>query len=231
MRNLPPDFPSVVPQAGDALVLVARIDEWRDGEERLSAVERERLRHLTHPRTAETFVAGRSLLRAALAAVLGEAPETIGLTLGRHDKPALEAPGDLAFNLTHSDEHVALALTRGAEIGLDIEPTAPPEREAVAEVVMTPEELAAFRAVPGPERDKAFLSLWTRKEAILKAAGSGFSVEPRALAVGFGAEAGRATLPGYGGWFAVRAVERPGWPPMAVAFWNSEVGNTTLLEV
>lgn len=231
MRHLPPDFPGTVPQAGDALIVLARIDDWRDGHARLSEAEQGRLRHLTHPRTAETFVAGRSLLRAVLAHVTGAAPDAIALTLSKHDKPALADRTDLFFNMTHADEHVALALTRGAEIGLDIEPTAPPEREAVAEVVMTHEELTAFRAFPEAERDKAFLSLWTRKEAILKAAGSGFSVEPRALSVGFGAEAGRAALPGYEGWFAVRAVERPGWPPMAVAFWNSAVGNITLLEV
>ena len=59
------------------------------------------------------------------------------------------------------------------------------------------DELAAFRLLAGVEAESAFRRLWTRKEAVLKAAGMGFSRDPRSFAVGLSADAGRVSLDGH----------------------------------
>jgi 4'-phosphopantetheinyl transferase len=51
---------------------------------------------------------------------------------------------------------------------------------------MTDAELAAFVALDPAERPDAFARLWVRKEALLKAGGLGFSVDPRAVSAGIG---------------------------------------------
>ena len=50
---------------------------------------------------------------------------------------------------------------------------------------MHPAELALFERIPEHRRTAAFFRLWTRKEAALKAIGTGFLTEPRSLFVGF----------------------------------------------
>jgi 4'-phosphopantetheinyl transferase len=49
---------------------------------------------------------------------------------------------------------------------------------------MTAEERAAFAALPEDQRKTAFLRLWTRKEALLKADGRGLMHDPRQVTVG-----------------------------------------------
>ncbi|WP_158266704.1 4'-phosphopantetheinyl transferase family protein [Alsobacter soli] len=230
--TLPPQFPHEPAGRGDVVVLVGRIADWSASPDLLSAPERERLGSLRHPGTAAAFVAGRTLARLALARWLHCTPGEVAISLGRHEKPSLCREAPVRFNLTHSDRHVALALTVECEVGVDIEPTAPPDRDAVAEVVMVEAEIAAYKRLPQGDRDAAFLRLWTRKEAVLKAAGSGFSVDPTALSVGFGPIAGTVALPGYAGWFSVAdvtIVTQEGALPAAVSLWNETVGSVSVL--
>ncbi len=48
--------------------------------------------------------------------------------------------------------------------------------ELLAERVCTPAERAYLRAVPAPERRRALVRLWTRKEAFAKALGRGLEL-------------------------------------------------------
>jgi 4'-phosphopantetheinyl transferase len=59
-------------------------------------------------------------------------------------------------------------------------------RDDLWRVASTPAELDALGALPEEERDAAFLALWTRKEAVLKACGRGLTVPLTALAVTLG---------------------------------------------
>jgi 4'-phosphopantetheinyl transferase len=223
----PPDpFPPEPLVEGRVLVLISEIARWAAGAERLAPEERIRAEAISHPATARAFVAGRALARTCMARLLGLAPGKIPIAIDERSKPTLALPTRLRFNLSHSDEHVALALTLGAEVGVDLEPTAPPDRDAVAEVVMTPAELAAFLAIPPDERDAAFLKLWTRKEAVMKAGGTGFSVDPRLLTVGTGPIRGLVAMPGFAAPFAL--ADLPGPIAAAVALHAPSVEATVV---
>lgn len=114
--------------------------------------------------------------RGVLARYLGVAPPAVVLARGPYGKPRLAAPAGgapLEFNLAHSGGLVALAVARHG-VGVDVEAIAPlPGLDALAARCLDAAERAAWLAAPAAGRLDAFLRLWTRKEACLKAAGTG----------------------------------------------------------
>ncbi len=131
-------------------------------------------------RTAAGAVPSDRVLRRVLALYLGEAPEEIELARGEHGKPRLAAePGRLAFNLSHSGPLALVAVSRGREVGVDVE-REKPERDllALAERALTTEDAAAVRSAEVGERTRVFYALWARHEARLKCLGVGLAGAP-----------------------------------------------------
>jgi 4'-phosphopantetheinyl transferase superfamily protein len=88
-------------------------------------------------------------------------------------KPAIVQPVPYRFNLSHSGPSVAVAVA-DADVGVDIERCRPmPRMGAVAETVFHPAERRWLWRQSSIETH--FFRLWTMKEALLKAAGTGFS--------------------------------------------------------
>ncbi len=150
---------------------------WLDDEERRRA---ERIR--VEPAGA-AFVAGRGLLRWRLGTCLGLDPREIVLRIGEHGKPELESSGNRAsgpavgFNVSHSGDHVLVALGFAHRVGVDIEsPRAIPNPEALARRYFSESENDALRRLDADERRLAFHRAWTRKEAYAKALGLGLQV-------------------------------------------------------
>jgi 4'-phosphopantetheinyl transferase len=67
--------------------------------------------------------------------------------------------------------------------------TAPPT--AVAEALLSSAEAATLERLAAPERDRVFARAWVRKEAVLKALGTGLAIDSRLIEVGTGDEAAR----------------------------------------
>ena len=83
----------------------------------------------------------------------------------------------LNFNLSHSRGFMLLAVTRGREVGVDIELI---DREfataEVAERFFSQREIFSLRSQPNPLQTEAFFNCWTRKEAYIKARGEGLTL-------------------------------------------------------
>ena len=143
----------------------------------LSEPERTRAARFHFARDHDRFIAGRGLLRRLLGRHLAMPPEQIRLMTGPNGKPELDPafhPGDLTFNLSHSENRALFGLTYGRRIGVDIERVRPNiEIETLAERFFAPGETAALMALPEAQRVPAFFACWTRKEAYLKALGEG----------------------------------------------------------
>jgi 4'-phosphopantetheinyl transferase len=107
---------------------------------------------------------------------LGIAPGALIFGIGEHGKPYLVAPKPPAafgFNLSHSGDVVVLG-TAADDIGVDVEKLRPvPNAESLARRFFSPAEGELVGAALDPERDRAFLRIWTQKEAWLKATGLG----------------------------------------------------------
>lgn len=87
-----------------------------------------------------------------------------------------EALDGWSHSVSHSGDVVVVAVAFGAQVGVDVE-QAHPDRpwERLARRFFHPDETDRLLAMPVGEAETAFFELWTRKEATLKALGSGLS--------------------------------------------------------
>ncbi|MEM5341660.1 4'-phosphopantetheinyl transferase family protein [Paraburkholderia azotifigens] len=146
----------------------------------LSAQERERANRFLHELHRRRFVAGRGELRRRLGCYLGVSAREVAIDYGSDGKPfcTIQPPGwTLCFNLSHSENAAALAVSNGFEIGIDVELIRPIEENLPLEV-FSAQERVQFAALPEAQRQHVFFESWARKEACLKALGTGFMIAP-----------------------------------------------------
>ena len=131
------------------------------------------------------FVTARAMLRLILARSTGIPPEQLTFAFGEHGKPRLETGGP-CFNLAHSGDTVVIAVARD-HVGVDVEELRVlPNADRLARRICTPSELDTLGSLPEAERDPALLRLWTCKEAVLKALGSGIGGGLRSVEIDAG---------------------------------------------
>ncbi|MGW7201895.1 4'-phosphopantetheinyl transferase family protein [Streptomyces sp. NPDC054837] len=140
----------------------------------LSGREAERAGRCRFEADRRRFVVAHGALRRILAGYLDVSPEELRLERGRHGKPRLADGADLRFNLSHCGELALVAVSRHAEVGVDVDRLRPGVAvEAFAERFFPASDARFVAAAAGPtERGERFLRLWTRKEAVVKAAGA-----------------------------------------------------------
>lgn len=136
----------------------------------LSEDEASRAAAFVYERDRRRFVVGRGRLREILAITTGQSPGDVQFQYDALGKPGL-ASGP-PFNLSHSAGWAALAISPGPAVGVDIEALRPIDR-AVAERFFSPQEVAALSRLGTQEWPGGFFRCWTRKEAFLKACGTG----------------------------------------------------------
>lgn len=127
------------------------------------------------------YLVTRALVRNVLSKYLqGVPPEDIKFTTNKHKKPYV-SPEQLAFplqfNISHSDKMIVMAVSAGNEIGVDVEYL---DRDNsvfdIAERFFTENEYQHLKALPDEQQNKRFFSLWTLKEAYIKACGKGLYI-------------------------------------------------------
>jgi len=143
----------------------------------LDTHERERMVRFRQPLDQARYLAAHALTRIVLGDALGSPAEVLTFDrtcrCGRqHGKPVLLQAGAPAFSMTHSGQLVGVAL-HTTPLGLDVEEIRPvSDLTSMAKHACSPAELGAGAA----RTVEAFFSVWTRKEAVLKATGDGLSV-------------------------------------------------------
>ncbi|MEW6352919.1 MAG: 4'-phosphopantetheinyl transferase superfamily protein [Pseudomonadota bacterium] len=152
------------------------VSRWR---EFLSADEQARAARFHFQKDRAQFIAARGLLRTLLGCYLNTPPAALRFGYNEYGKPALLEqcnPSDVRFNYAHSHGVVLCALARGREVGVDLERVqTQPEHEHIAAQFFSAREIAALRALPPAQRQRAFFTCWVRKEAYIKALGKGLS--------------------------------------------------------
>ena len=147
----------------------------------LSTDEQQRAERFRFPGGKRRYTIARGSLRRILAAYLEVEPASIRFRYSGLGKPLLGGPhleSDLSFNVAHSHELALIAVARQRAIGVDIEHVRQVRSFLeLAERYFSPAEVAALRSIEGESAQlSAFLTAWTRKEALLKATGKGLSI-------------------------------------------------------
>jgi len=156
----------------------------------LSDEERRRCERFRREQDARAFTARRAFARSVLASYLGRQPGELEFVTNAHGKPALARPeGGLTFNWSRSGDWMLLGVTWGREVGVDVERLHARVRDeeelsSLAARVLTPLERDSLAALAGRERMTAFVRAWARKEAVLKALGTGLARDPATVEVG-----------------------------------------------
>jgi medium-chain acyl-[acyl-carrier-protein] hydrolase len=156
----------------------------------LPPAERDRLGARAQPHRRRALCAHAALRILAAAASTGALPLP-ELAADARGKPVLDAWGRqeggtrgaaeadtyrLQVSLSHAGAYAAVALSTAGPVGVDIEGTPPlPDRERFARGILSAAEYDDWRRVPEEDRDTAVMRAFTRKEALLKALGTGLA--------------------------------------------------------
>jgi 4'-phosphopantetheinyl transferase len=145
-------------------------------EKVLSPLERERISRFTSADLRRRSATARAALRIILARYVGVAPERLSFDFGPQGKPSLSGcDATIQFNLTHTGSLAFLAVAAEA-MGIDAELINPKlEWEELSSRFFAPAEAADIRLLPTSLQVEGFFACWTRKEAYIKALGTGLS--------------------------------------------------------
>lgn len=147
----------------------------------LNAEEQARAGRFLVERAFREFVLGRLLLRLGLAAHLGGEPQAFQIQALPNQKPFLiNGPENFDFNITHSGGMAACAFHTQGAVGIDMEAGHQGlEVEALVNRLLSESESALYAGLAGAAKFRFFFDVWRAKEAIVKAAGLGLSVDFR----------------------------------------------------
>ena len=122
---------------------------------------------------AQRFCAARTFLRRLLATHLNVRPDEVTIHITRQGKPQLvSTDGPLWFNLSHTGDHLLLALSSGYQVGVDVETIrGVGNRQRIAERLFSPADQRELR-LSGYD-PATFTQLWTGLEARQKCLGQG----------------------------------------------------------
>ncbi|WP_340701564.1 4'-phosphopantetheinyl transferase family protein [Brevibacillus borstelensis] len=137
------------------------------------------------------FLLGRMLLKSMIGQKRGVLPEEVRFIKNEYGKLFLDSrhvagsiKRPLFFNLSHSGRMLVCAFSEIEKTGIDVEAVKKDCCFEVMRTVFVPEEIAYVEQQETPSmKREAFYQLWTRKEAVMKALGKGFSLPPLSFSV------------------------------------------------
>ncbi len=155
----------------------------------LDAEERGRWRGYLHLGARRAFSLCRAALRIILCERLACQNEQLAFITVQHGKPFATVDGTpavISFNISHSGNHGLIALAPAGRLGVDVEEYVARrylDKLATSATVFAAHEREALARVSGDDKVRLFARLWTIKEALAKAIGTGFSIAIAALEV------------------------------------------------
>lgn len=161
-----------------------RPDREREGRalDLLDDEERRRADRFVVKGARRRFSLCRAALRINLCERLGCGNDELSFGYLEHGKPFARvdgAPSSVSFNVSHSGMHGLIGFAERQGLGVDLEERAPDrDFDGIGSRVYGPAERRALTAATGPGKTELFYRLWSLKEALIKALGTGFSLDP-----------------------------------------------------
>jgi 4'-phosphopantetheinyl transferase len=166
-------------------LLDLQADSAFDCSEWLGAEERSRARKFHQAGHRTRYEGAHAVLRWRLAQLSGMGVRDLAFRRGPWGKPALEEPSCPRFSLSYRDALALVATSVDFEVGVDVDSLeGVQDLDGTAVEIMTAQEYCAWSGAPSQARLPALLNCWTRKEAVLKAIGTGLYLDPKCVFVG-----------------------------------------------
>lgn len=125
------------------------------------------------------YILCRGFLRILLNSYLSIKPKNIIFEYNSYGKPELsqfQNSKNIKFNISHSEDYFLIAITEKYDIGIDIEKIKKiDDFMIIAESVFSDAEYNLLKKTPCNKQLKSFYSIWSQKEALIKASGKGVS--------------------------------------------------------
>lgn len=142
----------------------------------LSEDERDRVSRFKFANDRNNYIVCRAVLRKLSAQYLKMKPQNIGFAYTDFGKPRFALETALKFNVSHSGDFAVIGFIKNQTIGIDIELIKQDfDVLEIAHNFFSKKEIEALKHLPKYLNHLGFYRCWTRKEAFIKAEGSGLS--------------------------------------------------------
>lgn len=152
----------------------------------LAQEEKERCDRFRHVTSRERYLIARWLLRTSLSRYVDIDPRDWQFSKNQFGRPEIALPNlsALRFNLSYSGEAALLGVAWARDIGVDLEyVNTSIDVMQLARHHFAPLEVEQLESVPDKRRRDLFFTIWTLKEAYVKARGMGLSFPLKEFAV------------------------------------------------
>jgi len=163
-------------------VWISSLEVPAETERRLMAyvtpMEFARMHYQKNPQKKRQQVLSHAMLRIILSKYVNIGPAEMVFVRSESGKPALDATlgKTVSFSMSHSGGYAAYAVTKTFNVGVDVERLDEKRRyEVIAGRFFSESEKAHLTQRFLDERLRMFYRLWTAKEAVSKAVGTGLS--------------------------------------------------------
>ena len=173
-------------EVGESLLLHVDLRPDPSREEKAFAVldppERARWDRFVVRDARRQFALCRAALRISLSDRLECSNRELSFGYLEHGKPFAKvngAPSEVSFNVSHSGRHGLIGFASRNGLGVDLEMRTPGrDFDGIGQLVYGPRELLALSSSRGRAKMDLFYRFWSLKEALIKALGTGFSLNP-----------------------------------------------------
>ncbi|VAW77368.1 hypothetical protein MNBD_GAMMA12-3642 [hydrothermal vent metagenome] len=143
----------------------------------LSTKESLKLESIKLKSRRDQFIITRAITRKIIADSINCPQNEIDFGIQQYGKPYCSTPNiGLHFNLSHSLDVGVIAINLTQEIGIDVQQHRPQQRIIkMAQRFFSDSEIQLIEQLPEADLERAFFHIWVRKEALLKATGTGFT--------------------------------------------------------
>jgi 4'-phosphopantetheinyl transferase len=124
---------------------------------------------------SDRYIISHGILRCILGYYTRQLPQDIQFSYNKYEKPFLK-DHNIQFNMSHSHELVSYVIAWNNHVGIDIELCDYSlDIQELSDLVFTPAEYTFFSTLETKEKHIFFYNIWTKKESLIKANGSGMS--------------------------------------------------------
>lgn len=149
----------------------------------LSPSERMRTSNLRFEESKRTYTVCRGILREILSSYVGKPPQDLEIKKLYTGKPYLPH-SRVQFNLSHSNDYMLCAVTRGKPIGVDYQAVYEiTNLDTMVNIFFSPQEKRLYDQFQKDNPLDFFFKTWVRKEALMKATGLGFRLPSKHFSI------------------------------------------------